>query len=199
MSPRYEGKPTHASWLLTGDSDLKSVMHRTGHAQITTAEKPPHPRLRQPHNLTSLHSTAAGPDRRRHGPQPPSPGGIVGHSHGSGRTRAPDNARSPAPSPQAPPVPAHGYPQRSSQRRPSPNPRRTRRPGPRKHSRHRPRTPAPAHPPRAPPTGKSGPDVAASVRVSSADVQQVIGFGDQRLCAESGQDFAGLQYQRTRG
>ena len=30
---------THASWLLAGGSDLKSVMDRMGHAQITTTQK----------------------------------------------------------------------------------------------------------------------------------------------------------------
>jgi len=29
----------HASWLLAGGSDLKSVMDRMGHAQITTTQK----------------------------------------------------------------------------------------------------------------------------------------------------------------
>ena len=35
----HDLRHAHASWLLAGGSDLKSVMERTGHAQITTTQK----------------------------------------------------------------------------------------------------------------------------------------------------------------
>jgi len=35
----HDLRHAHASWLLAGGSDLKSVMHRMGHAQITTTQK----------------------------------------------------------------------------------------------------------------------------------------------------------------
>ena len=50
----HDLRHAHASWLLAGGSDLKSVMDRMGHAQITTTQKPalPHPprrRRQEPH------------------------------------------------------------------------------------------------------------------------------------------------------
>ena len=35
----HDLRHAHASWLLAGGSDLKSVMERMGHAQITTTQK----------------------------------------------------------------------------------------------------------------------------------------------------------------
>ena len=35
----HDLRHAHASWLLSGGSDLKSVMNRMGHAQITTTQK----------------------------------------------------------------------------------------------------------------------------------------------------------------
>ena len=35
----HDQRHAHASWLLAGGSDLKSVMDRMGHAQITTSQK----------------------------------------------------------------------------------------------------------------------------------------------------------------
>ena len=35
----HDLRHAHASWLLAGGSDLKSVMGRMGHAQITTTQK----------------------------------------------------------------------------------------------------------------------------------------------------------------
>jgi len=35
----HDLRHAHASWLLAGGSDLKSVMDRMGHAQITTTQK----------------------------------------------------------------------------------------------------------------------------------------------------------------
>jgi site-specific recombinase XerD len=35
----HDLRHAHASWLLAGGSDLKSVMDRRGHAQITTTQK----------------------------------------------------------------------------------------------------------------------------------------------------------------
>jgi integrase len=35
----HDLRHAHASWLLSGGSDLKSVMDRMGHAQITTTQK----------------------------------------------------------------------------------------------------------------------------------------------------------------
>lgn len=58
----HDLRHAHASWLLAGGSDLKSVMDRMGHAQITTTQKYLHPmpgadaknltaldRIRRPH------------------------------------------------------------------------------------------------------------------------------------------------------
>lgn len=39
----HDLRHAHASWLLAGGSDLKSVMDRMGHAQITTTQKYLHP------------------------------------------------------------------------------------------------------------------------------------------------------------
>ena len=35
----HDLRHAHASWLLAGGSDLKSVMDRMGHAQITTTQQ----------------------------------------------------------------------------------------------------------------------------------------------------------------
>jgi len=35
----HDLRHAHASWLLAGGSDLRSVMDRLGHAQITTTQK----------------------------------------------------------------------------------------------------------------------------------------------------------------
>ena len=35
----HDLRHAHASWLLAGGSDLKSVMDRMGHAQITTTQR----------------------------------------------------------------------------------------------------------------------------------------------------------------
>ena len=35
----HDLRHAHASWLLAGGSDLRSVMDRMGHAQITTTQK----------------------------------------------------------------------------------------------------------------------------------------------------------------
>ena len=35
----HDLRHAHASWLLAGGSDLKSVMERMGHAQIQTTQK----------------------------------------------------------------------------------------------------------------------------------------------------------------
>ena len=68
----HDLRHAHASWLLAGGSDLKAVMDRLGHAQITTTQKylHPHPGA-DAKNLTAL-------DRIRRPQQPPSgeaPGG----------------------------------------------------------------------------------------------------------------------------
>jgi len=56
----HDLRHAHASWLLAGGSDLKAVMDRLGHAQITTTQKylHPHPDA-DTKNLTAL-------DRIRH-------------------------------------------------------------------------------------------------------------------------------------
>jgi integrase len=72
----HDLRHAHASWLLAGGSDLKSVMDRMGHAQITTTQKYLHTLPDADHkNLTALHRTrnphqqsgepepGAGPDR----------------------------------------------------------------------------------------------------------------------------------------
>jgi integrase len=67
----HDLRHAHASWLLAGGSDLKSVMDRMGHAQITTTQKYLHTLPDADHkNLTAL-------DRiRNRGPgSPPEPAG----------------------------------------------------------------------------------------------------------------------------
>ena len=63
----HDLRHAHASWLLAGGSDLKAVMDRMGHAQITTTQKYLHPMPgADAKNLTAL-------DRIRNpapGPQP---------------------------------------------------------------------------------------------------------------------------------
>ena len=61
----HDLRHAHASWLLAGGSDLKSVMDRMGHAQITTTQKYLHTLPDADHkNLDAL-------DRiRRSGPGP---------------------------------------------------------------------------------------------------------------------------------
>ena len=50
-----QGRGPGASWLLAGGSDLKSVMDRMGHAQITTTQKYLHTLPDADHkNLTAL-------------------------------------------------------------------------------------------------------------------------------------------------
>jgi integrase len=51
----HDLRHAHASWLLAGGSDLKSVMDRMGHAQITTTQKYLHTLPDADHkNLTAL-------------------------------------------------------------------------------------------------------------------------------------------------
>jgi integrase len=51
----HDLRHAHASWLLAGGSDLKAVMDRMGHAQITTTQKYLHPMPDADHkNLTAL-------------------------------------------------------------------------------------------------------------------------------------------------
>jgi integrase len=64
----HDLRHAHASWLLAGGSDLKSVMDRMGHAQITTTQKYLHalPDADQK-NLDALNRMRAkgAPPRRR--------------------------------------------------------------------------------------------------------------------------------------
>jgi len=61
----HDLRHAHASWLLAGGSDIKSVMDRMGHAQITTTQKYLHPMPdADVKNLTAL-------DRIRKPDQPP--------------------------------------------------------------------------------------------------------------------------------
>ena len=70
----HDLRHAHASWLLAGGSDLKAVMDRLGHAQITTTQKylHPHPdadtknltaldRIRRPQQPTSSREPGTGP------------------------------------------------------------------------------------------------------------------------------------------
>ena len=51
----HDLRHAHASWLLAGGSDIKSVMDRMGHAQITTTQKYLHTLPDADHkNLTAL-------------------------------------------------------------------------------------------------------------------------------------------------
>jgi integrase len=67
----HDLRHAHASWLLAGGSDLKSVMDRMGHAQITTTQKYLHTLPdADTKNLTALDKT------RNPAPEaPPEPGG----------------------------------------------------------------------------------------------------------------------------
>jgi integrase len=65
----HDLRHTHASWLLAGGSDIKSVMERMGHAQITSTQKYLHtlPNA-DAKNLTALDRIrSSGP---RSGPEP---------------------------------------------------------------------------------------------------------------------------------
>ncbi|MEP6666470.1 MAG: tyrosine-type recombinase/integrase, partial [Nocardioidaceae bacterium] len=61
----HDLRHAHASWLLAGGSDIRSVMDRMGHAQITTTQKYLHTLPDADHkNLTALHrirTSAPGP------------------------------------------------------------------------------------------------------------------------------------------
>ena len=63
----HDLRHAHASWLLAGGSDLKSVMDRMGHAQITTTQKYLHTLPDADHkNLTALDRIRnADPDREK--------------------------------------------------------------------------------------------------------------------------------------
>jgi integrase len=51
----HDLRHAHASWLLAGGSDLKAVMDRLGHAQVTTTQKYLHPHPDADHkNLDAL-------------------------------------------------------------------------------------------------------------------------------------------------
>jgi site-specific recombinase XerD len=67
----HDLRHAHASWLLAGGSDLKSVMDRMGHAQITTTQKYLHALPdADAKNLTALdriRGSAPGRDRTRPG------------------------------------------------------------------------------------------------------------------------------------
>ena len=65
----HDLRHAHASWLLAGGPDLKAVMDRLGHAQITTTQKylHPHPEA-DTKNLTALHRI-----RHHHNPSPTDP------------------------------------------------------------------------------------------------------------------------------
>jgi integrase len=69
----HDLRHAHASWLLSGGSDITSVMDRMGHAQITTTQKYLHPMpdadTKNTKNLTALNrirgtgtGSAIGPD-----------------------------------------------------------------------------------------------------------------------------------------
>ena len=58
----HDLRHAHASWLLSGGSDIRSVMDRMGHAQITTTQKYLHPLPDADHkNLTALHRIRSSP------------------------------------------------------------------------------------------------------------------------------------------
>jgi integrase len=72
----HDLRHAHASWLLAGGSDLKAVMDRMGHAQITTTQKYLHPmpdadqknltaldRIRNPNQQPERGAPGAGPDQ----------------------------------------------------------------------------------------------------------------------------------------
>jgi site-specific recombinase XerD len=60
----HDLRHAHASWLLSGGSDLKSVMDRMGHAQITTTQKYLHTLPdADAKNLTALHRIRGVPKK----------------------------------------------------------------------------------------------------------------------------------------
>ena len=68
----HDLRHAHASWLLAGGSDIKSVMDRMGHAQITTTQKYLHALPDADHkNLTAL-DRIRRPEQQ---PSAPEPGG----------------------------------------------------------------------------------------------------------------------------
>jgi len=102
----HDLRHAHASWLLAGGSDLKSVMDRMGHAQITTTQKYLHalPDADQK-NLTALdrirrteppRSPTTRPTKRdrpaREGPRPSTPSSTAeaaANGHPTTALRAP--------------------------------------------------------------------------------------------------------------
>ena len=64
----HDLRHAHASWLLAGGSDLKSVMDRMGHAQITTTQK----YLHALPDADAKNLTALGRTRRTEPPPRPS-------------------------------------------------------------------------------------------------------------------------------
>jgi len=79
----HDLRHAHASWLLSGGSDIRSVMDRMGHAQITTTQKYLHPLAGADHkNLTALNRIRATAPRPRLEP----PGEDAYHNHPAGTT-----------------------------------------------------------------------------------------------------------------
>ena len=67
----HDLRHAHASWLLAGGSDLKSVMDRMGHAQITTTQKYLHSLPdADAKNLDALHRTRGQTPGRAGGEHP---------------------------------------------------------------------------------------------------------------------------------
>src|SRR4051812_7936425 len=70
----HDLRHAHASWLLAGGSDLKSVMDRMGHAQITTTQKYLHALPdADDQNLDALNKTRGQPGARNGEPPDPTP------------------------------------------------------------------------------------------------------------------------------
>ena len=78
----HDLRHAHASWLLAGGSDLKSVMDRMGHAQITTTQKYLHALPdADDKNLTALDRIRhPGPGTPRSGSGQPKTGPRQDHS-----------------------------------------------------------------------------------------------------------------------
>ena len=76
MIRMHDLRHAHASWLLAGGADLKTVMDRLGHSQITTTQRYLH--ALDTANDTALAAFLATRDRNRTPPQAPQPGSGLG-------------------------------------------------------------------------------------------------------------------------
>jgi len=90
----HDLRHAHASWLLAGGADLKTVMDRLGHSQLATTQRYLH--TLDTTNDTALTAFLATRDRHRQPQDPPQPA-----------SRRPSSAlNESAPTPEPPPGPS---------------------------------------------------------------------------------------------